>query len=187
MVAAHSAEVILIDHISMLVSGNEGDDRKNLDIAMTRLRTLCAEMSVAMLLVSHLSPKRRQRPRGRRSHLSISSAWLSCHRTAFRRLYWSSGRPSGPRQRRETSACLKEPLVGETGHAGTLHYTRSDGRLREDILAYCNKSKNKQEQHMALRQNTTLPPKMRREVDIFVEDYQPHHGENRATVRIAFR
>ena len=39
---------------------------------------------------------------------------------------------------------------------------------------------------MALRPRTTLPPKMRREVDIFVEDYQPHYGENRATVRIAF-
>jgi hypothetical protein len=30
---------------------------------------------------------------------------------------------------------LKNRWSGETGDAGTLHYTRSDGRLREDILA----------------------------------------------------
>ena len=48
------------DHISLLVSGNEGDDRKNLDIAATKLRTLCQETGLHLFTVSHL-----KRPDGR--------------------------------------------------------------------------------------------------------------------------
>ena len=51
---------VILDHISILVSGNEGDDRKNLDIAMTQLRTLCQELNIGLILVSHL-----KRPDGR--------------------------------------------------------------------------------------------------------------------------
>ena len=176
MCSAHGAEAILIDHVSMLVSGNEGDDRKNLDVAMTRLRTLCAELSVSMLLVSHLS-----RPSGDRGHeagaaISLSQARLARHRST-RRLYRSAGRPGRSGQRRTPSPCLEEPMVRRNRPCrnAALHEIRR--RLAKTSSPYCNKNKNKKEQHMALRPRTTLPPKMRREVDIFVEDYQPHHGE----------
>ena len=136
MVAAHSPEVILIDHISMLVSGNEGDDRKNLDIAMTRLRTLCAEMSVAMLLVSHLS-----RPSGDRGHEAGAAISLSQARGSHAIAQLSDAciglqvDPQDPHSDVRHLRVLKNRWSGETGDAGTLHYTRSDGRLREDILA----------------------------------------------------
>ena len=136
MCSAHGAEAILIDHVSMLVSGNEGDDRKNLDVAMTRLRTLCAELSVSMLLVSHLS-----RPSGDRGHEAGAAISLSQARGSHAIAQLSDAciglqvDPEDPDSDVRHLRVLKNRWSGETGHAGTLHYTRSDGRLREDVLA----------------------------------------------------
>jgi twinkle protein len=51
---------IFLDHVSIVVSGQDGDERKMIDILMTKLRSLVEETQVGMLLVSHL-----KRPEGR--------------------------------------------------------------------------------------------------------------------------
>jgi len=49
------AQIVCIDHISIIVSSQEnGDERKALDAIMTRLRSLCEELSICIVLVSHL-------------------------------------------------------------------------------------------------------------------------------------
>lgn len=47
---------IVLDHISIVVSGlaTEGDERKMLDVAMTKLRSLAEELKIGILLVAHL-------------------------------------------------------------------------------------------------------------------------------------
>jgi len=55
MVKALDCKWIFLDHLSILVSGLEGDDeRRNIDNLMTKLRSIVEETNVAMLLVSHL-------------------------------------------------------------------------------------------------------------------------------------
>ena len=46
---------IILDHLSIVVSSQEhGDERKNIDAIMTKLRTLVQELGVGLFLVSHL-------------------------------------------------------------------------------------------------------------------------------------
>ena len=48
-------DVVILDHISIVVSGLEIDDeRKAIDVAYTKLRTLCETCGVALIIVSHL-------------------------------------------------------------------------------------------------------------------------------------
>ena len=46
--------VIFVDHLSILISGLDGDERRTIDKTMTRLRSLVERTQVSMFLVSHL-------------------------------------------------------------------------------------------------------------------------------------
>ena len=46
--------VVFLDHLSILLSGLDGDERRMLDITMTRLRSLVERTNIALFLVSHL-------------------------------------------------------------------------------------------------------------------------------------
>ena len=48
------ARVIFLDHLSILLSGLDGDERRMIDTTMTKLRSLVERTGVAMFLVSHL-------------------------------------------------------------------------------------------------------------------------------------
>ena len=65
MAKALDAKWIFLDHLSILVSGQEDnvDERKSIDILMTKLRSLVEETGISLLLVSHL-----RRPSGDRGH-----------------------------------------------------------------------------------------------------------------------
>lgn len=55
---------VLLDHISIVVSSQEnGDERKALDEAMTKLRKVCEETRITLFVVSHL-----KRPNGSDAH-----------------------------------------------------------------------------------------------------------------------
>ena len=46
--------IIFLDHLSILLSGLDGDERRMIDTTMTRLRSLVERTGIAMFLVSHL-------------------------------------------------------------------------------------------------------------------------------------
>ena len=52
--AGAGCRYVFLDHLSILASGIDGDERKALDIAMTRLRTLCEELKIGLILVAHI-------------------------------------------------------------------------------------------------------------------------------------
>lgn len=55
MVVTLGCRWIILDHLSIVVSGLAvADERKSIDIAMTKLRSLCEETGCGMFLVSHL-------------------------------------------------------------------------------------------------------------------------------------
>jgi twinkle protein len=47
-------KVIFLDHLSILMSGLDGDERRMIDQTMTRLRSLVERTNIALFLVSHL-------------------------------------------------------------------------------------------------------------------------------------
>ena len=47
-------KVIFLDHLSILLSGLEGDERRMIDATMTKLRSLVERTGIALFLVSHL-------------------------------------------------------------------------------------------------------------------------------------
>ncbi len=55
MAQALECKWIFVDHLSILVSGQEeGDERKSIDILMTKLRSLVEQTGIGIILVSHL-------------------------------------------------------------------------------------------------------------------------------------
>jgi twinkle protein len=56
MVAAAGCRIVFLDHISMVVSGLEGDDeRRKLDWLVTHLQMLVEDLNFALIFVSHVN------------------------------------------------------------------------------------------------------------------------------------
>lgn len=55
MAVSENCDFIILDHISIAISGLEGDnERKLIDILMTQLRSLAEETGVGLIIISHL-------------------------------------------------------------------------------------------------------------------------------------
>ena len=55
MAVSEECDFIVLDHISIAISGLEGDnERKMIDILMTQLRSLAEETGVGLIIISHL-------------------------------------------------------------------------------------------------------------------------------------
>lgn len=134
MVRAMGCKHIILDHISILVSGLTGevsDERRLIDNIMHRLRTTVQELGITLFLVSHL-----KRPSGigheagakvelsqlRGSH-SIAQLADSCIG-----LQVNADDPSD--DTREI-VVLKNRFTGQVGFAGRLKYHREKSRLIE--------------------------------------------------------
>ena len=137
MAKALDCKWIFLDHLSILVSGQDdyGDERKSIDILMTKLRSLVEETGIALLLVSHL-----RRPTGDRghedgrevslSHLrgSASIAHLSDSVIALER----NQQADNEREANTTTVrILKNRYTGDTGITCHLYYDRNTGRMSQ--------------------------------------------------------
>lgn len=127
---------IILDHLSIIVSGLEGDDeRKNIDIAMTKLRTIVEETGAGMFLVSHL-----KRVNGGAAHEDGGQISLS-HLRGSQSIAQLSDIVIGlERNQQHTNPIvanttllriLKNRYTGEVGEAGRLFYDRDTGRMIE--------------------------------------------------------
>jgi twinkle protein len=54
LAAGLDCRIIFLDHLSILLSGLDGDERKMIDTTMTRLRSLVERTGISLFLVSHL-------------------------------------------------------------------------------------------------------------------------------------
>ena len=124
---------IFLDHLSIVVSGFEGDDERRLiDNTMTKLRSLVEETNCGMVLVSHL-----KRPQGMGheegavtslAHLrgSAAIAQLSDVVIGMERNQQAVEDANQTRVR-----VLKNRFSGETGLAGTVYFNEDTGSLTE--------------------------------------------------------
>lgn len=141
MVKSLGCKWIVLDHLSILVSGLEiEDERKAIDVMMTKLRSFAEETGAAIFVVSHL---RRMQGNGAHetghevslSHLrgSQAIAQLSDAVIALER----DQQADDEEERNTTNVrVLKNRLSGETGLCGSLHYSRTTGRLTEEQVDF---------------------------------------------------
>ena len=127
---------IFLDHLSILVSGqDDGDERKSIDVLMTKLRSLVEETGVGLLLVSHL-----RRPTGDLGHENGKEVTLSHLRGSASIAHLSDSVIALERNQQsddDVLACtttiriLKNRYTGETGVSCFLHYDKKSGRMSQ--------------------------------------------------------
>jgi twinkle protein len=118
LVVARNCRVVLLDHISMAVSGLAGDDeRRALDFLSTRLEMLVKELDFALILVSHVNDE--GLTRGSRYISKVADIRIDLFRDV------------------KGGSTLTELIVsknrycGRTGSAGTLDFNRQKYLLYE--------------------------------------------------------
>jgi twinkle protein len=128
---------VILDHLSILVSGQEdnGDERKSIDILMTKLRSLVEATGIGLLLVSHL-----RRPSGDRGHEDGREVSLSHLRGSASIAHLSDSVIALERNQQAddeveanttTLRILKNRYTGDTGICTHLHYDKETGRMTE--------------------------------------------------------
>jgi len=135
MAKALDCKVIVLDHISILVSaGQHGDERKALDSIMTKLRTLTQDTGIVLFAVSHLKrPEGKAHEEGSATSISqlrgsASIAQLSDFVIGLER----NGQAEDETERNTTNIrVLKNRFSGITGPAGSVLYNPDTGRLLE--------------------------------------------------------
>ena len=133
MAKALGVEYIVLDHLSIVVSGiDSGDERRLIDNTMTKLRGLVEECKLGLVLVSHL-----KRPDGR-GHENGAVTTLAQLRGSAAIAQLSDCVVGLERDQQDAEArhltnvrVLKNRFSGDTGLATTLRYSQTTGRLVE--------------------------------------------------------
>jgi twinkle protein len=136
MAKACDCRVVFLDHLSIVISGQDtGDERKAIDAMMTKLRTLVQELNITLICVSHL-----KRPQGNQGHEDGGSVSLSQLRgsgaiaqlsDAVITLERNSMAENESDRHLTKVAVAKNRYNGETGPACKLQYNSYTGRMVE--------------------------------------------------------
>ena len=150
MAQALDCKWIFLDHLSILVSGQEDtDERKSIDILMTKLRSLVEQTNIGLLLVSHL-----RRPSGDRGHEDGREVSLSHLRGSASIAHLSDSVIALERDQQAeddvlanttTIRVLKNRYTGDTGVATHLFYDKDTGRMKEITNPYEVEDNNREE------------------------------------------
>ena len=140
MARACDCRVVFLDHISLVVSGMDGnDERKSIDVLMTRLRTLVQETNITLICVSHLKrPSTSNKGHEDGEAVSLSqlrgSGAIAQLSDAVITLERNSMSPD-PNVRHTTKvAVAKNRYNGLTGPACALKYDMDTGRMIETVM-----------------------------------------------------
>lgn len=133
MAVGEKCDFIILDHVSIAVSGIEGDnERKLIDVLMTTMRSLVEETGVGLIVISHLRrvPEQQSHEEGGATSLSQlrgsgAIAQLADTVIGLERNQQADGRKKNLVRVR----VLKNRWTGETGIAGYLFYNKDIDRL----------------------------------------------------------
>ena len=125
-------QIVILDHITIVTSGLElENERRAIDVTMTKLRSLCESTGIALILVSHLRrPQGQSHESGREidtSDLKGSSGLLQLSDVVLGASRNQVGEAS-ERQRLQLKI-LKSRHTGMTGEVDKLLYDQKTGRL----------------------------------------------------------
>ena len=121
---------IILDHLSIVVSGLDGnDERKLIDRAMTMLRTLVQETGIGLLVVSHLRrPDGKGHEEGAQTSLSQLRGSHAIAQLSDMVIGLERNQQDGEKQDMTTVRVLKNRFNGNTGETGVLLYSKTTGR-----------------------------------------------------------
>lgn len=119
--AAMGCKYLVLDHMSIVVSDQSGDERKQLDEISTKLKTLCMNLNIAVIAVIHLN--RQGEIRGSAGPEQIANIVIRLQRDK---------KESDPWRRNVTRLSVeKNRFCGRTGPSSYLFYDETTGNLRE--------------------------------------------------------
>jgi len=135
LVKTNEVQWVILDHLSILLSGNESnDERKMIDVVMTKLRSFVEETGIGLILISHL--RRNQGDQGHEDGARVSLGQLrGSHSIAqLSDLVIALQRNITAGDNRSELVVLKNRFNGQTGPAGQLAYTSETGRLQTALF-----------------------------------------------------
>lgn len=133
MVIGLGVEVLILDHLSIVVSGMDldGDERRQLDYTVTQLRSFTERTKCTLFLVSHL-----RRPSGDKGHedgVDVSLAHIrgsqAISQLSDAVISVQRNMSSGDNQ--VLIRCLKNRYAGITGPCCNLEFDKHTGRISE--------------------------------------------------------
>lgn len=138
LIKARNVDAVIIDHLSILISGNDTDDeRRSIDVTMTALRSLVEETGVKMHLVSHL-----RRPKGDKGHEQGAEIDASQLRGSHSIVHLSDAvigleRDKSDEEKKDLTLIrvIKNRYSGDEGPAAVVKYDKETGRLVEQPLS----------------------------------------------------
>lgn len=135
LAVVEKVDFIVLDHISIAVSGLESNnERKDIDILMTRLRSICEETGVGLIVISHL----KRSGDYQKSHEEGGIVSLSDLRGSQSLAQLPDTVLALERNQQDENEILKNCIkirilkcrhTGETGLGGTLWYNKETNRL----------------------------------------------------------
>lgn len=134
MCKAKGVSWIILDHLSILLSGNPdamGEERKTIDIVMTKLRSFVAETGIGMILISHL--RRAHNDKGHEDGAQVSLGQLRGSHSIVQLsdLVIAIQRNLTAGENYSKLVVLKNRFNGRTGDAGEITYTEITGRMTD--------------------------------------------------------
>lgn len=146
LVTARGVRVVMFDHLTMVVSGHQGDDeRRVLDYLSTRLEMMVKELDFALIMVSHVNDY--GQTRGSRNLTKVADITISLERDLqhidpvirrtvnFRLLYNRPYSESGPAGQAVYS--LEKGILEEvTDEREELPYLQEDASNRHSIVPH---------------------------------------------------
>lgn len=119
--AALGCKYIVVDHLSIIVSDQSGDERKQLDEISTKIKTLCMELNICVIAVIHQS--RSGVIRGSAGPEQLANIVIRLERNKEEVDHW---------RRNVTKVIVQDNrFCGRTGPACYLSYEGGTGRMKE--------------------------------------------------------
>lgn len=130
LTVSRGVKFVVLDHLSILLSGLEGDDeRKLIDRTMTKLRSFVEETRIGLLLVCHLSRTAGDKAHEDGAQVSMRHLRGSHSINQLSDIVLALERNLSAGEDHSQLRVLKNRFNGQTGPAGTLVYNRGTGRM----------------------------------------------------------
>ena len=126
--------IIFLDHLSILLSGLDGDERRTIDQTMTRLRSLVERTGISLFLVSHLrrtSNDRTSHEEGGKVSLSQLRGSAGIAQLSDQVVGIERNQQSETERDIATLRIVKNRYSGETGFAGKIKFDLNTSRFTE--------------------------------------------------------
>ena len=134
MACGLECRIIFLDHLSILLSGLEGDERRMIDVTMTKLRSLVERTGIALFLVSHLrraGNDKHSHEEGGRVSLSSLRGSHSIAQISDQVIALEVDQQADVERKLTTVRVLKNRYSGEVGIACQLSYDLNTCRFIE--------------------------------------------------------